>query len=201
MLHGFPGLHVVPGMRAVCISWEVHLPKTRKEKQAELTEMSEDLRASQVVILTEYRGLTVSDISRLRGQLRDKGTKFSVAKNTLMALALKENGQAVPEDLLTGPTAFAFVRDDIPTSARLLNQFAIETRILTVKGAIVGDSILKGDEVKQLQDLPTRDQSRAQLVGVVSGPLSGIVSVLNAPLREIAYVIQQRADQLGAAAS
>ena len=91
---------------------EVHLPKTRKEKQAELREMSEDLRQSQVVILTEYRGLSVSDISRIRGQLRDKGTKFSVAKNTLMALALKENGQVVPEDLLTGPTAFAFVRDD-----------------------------------------------------------------------------------------
>lgn len=177
------------------------MPKSRKEKQAELTEMSEDLRASQVVILTEYRGLTVSDISRIRGQLRDKGTKFSVAKNTLMALALKENGNVVPEDLLQGPTAFAFVRDDIPTSARMLNQFAIETKILTIKGAILGDSVLKGDEVKQLQDLPTRDQSRAQLVGVVSGPLSGIVSVLNAPLREIAYVIQQRADQLGAAAS
>jgi large subunit ribosomal protein L10 len=180
---------------------EVHLPKTKAEKQAELAELTDALRQAQVVILTEYRGLTVGDINKIRGQLRAKGTTFSVAKNTLTSLALKAEGLAAPEDLLKGPTALAFVRDDIPGSTRLLNQFVRETRILTVKGAILGQSVLKGDQVDQLQDMPTKDMSRAAIAGAVVGPLTQLVGVLNAPLREIAYVIQQRADQLGAPAA
>ncbi len=176
------------------------MPKTRSEKQAELDALTEELRRSQVVILTEYRGLPVSDINKIRGQLREKGTTFSVAKNTLMSLALEATGNAVPDDLLQGPTALAFVRDDIPGSTRLLNQFATETKILTVKGAILGQSVLKGDQVKQLQDMPTRDVSRAQIVGAVTGPLSQLVGLLTAPHRELAYIIQQRAEQLGAPA-
>jgi len=176
------------------------LPKTRSEKQAELKELTEALSQAQVVILTEYRGLQVSDINKIRGQLRAKGTTFSVAKNTLTALALKASGYAAPEDLLQGPTALAFVRDDIPGSTKLINQFVRDTKILTVKGAILGQSVLKGDQVDQLQDMPTMELSRAAIAGAVVGPLTQLVGVFNAPLREIAYVIQQRADQLGAPA-
>ena len=177
------------------------MPKTRTQKQSELDRLTEELRQAQVVILTDYRGLPVTEINRLRSQLREKGATFSVAKNTLTSLALQATGHPAPDDLLVGPTALALVRDDIPGSTRVLNQFARDTKILAVKGAILGTSVLKGAEVDQLQDMPTREQSRAQIVGAVSGPLSGIVSVLNAPLREIAYVIQQRAEQMGTPAT
>ena len=174
------------------------MPKTRTEKQAELDAMIDELRQSQVIILTEYRGLPVSDINKIRGQLRAKGTTFSVAKNTLMSLALEQLGNAAPDDLLQGPTAFAFVHDDIPTSTRLLNQFVTETKILTDKRAILGQGVLRGEEVRQLLDMPTRDQSRGQIAGMVVGPLQQLVGLVQAPLREIAYVIQQRAEQMGA---
>ena len=174
------------------------MPKTRSEKQAELDILLQELDKSQAIILTEYRGLPVSDINKIRGQLRAKGTTFSVAKNTLMTIALKNKGAAVPEDLLQGPTAIAFVHDDIPGSSRLIQQFVNETKILTFKGAILGQSVLRGDEVKQLDTIPTRDQARAQVAGVVVGPLQSLVGLFQAPLREIAYVVQQRAEQLGA---
>ena len=176
------------------------MPKTRSEKQAELDVLIDELKRSQVIILTEYRGLPVSDINKIRGQLRERGTTFSVAKNTLMSLALEAVGNATPEDLLVGPTAFAFVHDDIPASTRDLNKFVTDTKILTVKGAILGQGVLRGEEVRQLLDMPTRDQSRATIAGAVVGPLQQLVGLLQAPLREIAFVVQQRAEQLGAPA-
>lgn len=185
------------------------MPKSRNEKQSELQELTEQLRSAQVVILTEYRGLPVSDINKIRGQLREKGTTFSVAKNTLTTLALRELGYATPEDLLVGPTALAFVRDDIPASLKLLNQFARDTKILTVKGAVMGPSALKADQVDQLEKLPTVQESRAKIVGLIQSPLSNLVGVLNAPLsqfvslleapqRDLVSIFKQRAEQLSA---
>src|SRR5438045_2468151 len=109
-----------PGMQVFCffeafLTREVrYLPKTRKEKQGELEILTGEVREAQVVILTDYRGLPVAEINRLRNQLRDKGATFSVAKNTLTTLALKATGHPAPEDLLAGPTALALIHDDIP---------------------------------------------------------------------------------------
>ncbi len=185
------------------------MPKSRDQKQAELDALTEELRNSQVVILSDYRGLPVADVNKLRKQLHDKGANFIVAKNTLMTIALQKHNSAAPEDLLVGPTALTFVRDDIPGTVKVLNQFARDSKIMTVKGAILGQSVFKGDQIEQLVNMPTLPQSRAQIAGAIIGPLSGLVTVINGPLqqlvtimdatrRDLVSIIQQRADQLGA---
>ncbi|MFN8498283.1 MAG: 50S ribosomal protein L10 [Anaerolineae bacterium] len=185
------------------------MPKSRDQKQAELDALTDELRNSQVVILSDYRGLPVADVNKLRGQLRDKGANFIVAKNTLMSIALRQTNSAAPEDLLSGPTALTFVRDDIPGTIKVLNQFVRDSKIMTVKGAILGQSVFKGDQVDQLVTMPTLPESRARIVGAIVGPMSGLVTVINGPMqqlvtildatrRDLVSIIQQRADQLGA---
>ncbi len=168
-----------------------------KEKKAEIVaELADLLSSSQAVILTDYRGLTVADLGKLRGQLRGRGAKFLVAKNTLMALALQQTGRPVPEDLLQGPTGIAFLFEDIAGASKAINDFARDSRIMTVKGGILGASIVTAEGAIELARLPSRDALRAQLVGALQGPMGGMVSLLTAPMRDLVSVLQARADQL-----
>ena len=129
------------------------------KKEATVQELAELLKRSQVAVLTDYRGMTVATITQLRRQLRDKGVEYHVTKNTLMTRAAHEAGFPQLEEMLIGPTAIAFVGDDIAGGIKALNDFVRTSRLTNlIRGALFGPSLVPADQVEQLATIPTRPQ-------------------------------------------
>lgn len=171
------------------------------EKKGELvSEYVEKLRRTQAVIVTEYRGLKVKQLQDLRRELRASDSELIVAKNTLVARALTEVGMAVPEPLLKGPVAYAFCFKDIATPAKALNKYARDSKVLIIKGGVIGQSVFDANGVQQLSELPSREQLLGQVVGVLQAPLAGMVNVLAGTLRGLVNVLNARSEQLEKAA-
>lgn len=172
----------------------------KPEKAAAVAEIAESFRSSTAAVLTEYRGLTVSQITELRRSL-GAGTQYAVVKNTLTKIAARRAGVPGLEELLTGPTAVAFVTGDPVEAAKGLRDFARTHPTLVVKGGIVEGRPLSADEIRRLADLESRDVLLARLAGVLQAPLSTAVGLLAAPLSQAARLAealrQQRAESAG----
>jgi large subunit ribosomal protein L10 len=147
------------------------------------------------MILADYRGLTVADLTDLRRRLREVDGTFQIVKNTLFLRALDEVGASLPGDDLEGPLAIGYCMGEVPPVAKILVDYAGENDNLEVKGALLGTSFLDAKGVKGLGDLPPREVLMAQLVGSVQGPMSSLVSTVTAPMRELVQVLQARAEQ------
>ena len=173
---------------------------TRDRKGELVSEYVEKLRRSQAVIVTEYRGLTVKQIQDLRRELRAADSELLVAKNTLIERALNEVGMATPEALLKGPTAYAFCFKDVAAPAKALNKYARDSKVLVVKGGVIGRSSFDEAGVQQLADLPGRELLLGQVVGVLQAPMAGLVNVLAGTLRGLVNVLNARSEQLEKAA-
>ncbi|MCI0183858.1 MAG: 50S ribosomal protein L10 [Acidibacillus sp.] len=156
----------------------------REEKAAQVAEIADKLSNSKTTIITDYRGLTVAEVTDLRKRLRDAGIEFRVLKNTLVRRATAESGTSAVDVYLKGPTAIAFSTDDLVAPAKLLNDFAVKNKALEIKGGLVEGKLVDADGVKELATLPSRD-----------GLLSMLLSVLQAPMRNLAYATKQIADQ------
>lgn len=161
----------------------------RPEKVAEVEDLERRLRSSPVVILTDYRGLTVSEIGVLRSRLRGAALEYRVAKNTLLTRAARRAGVEGLEAFLSGPTAVVFGRDDPGTPARLLLEFIRQYRKLAIKGGVVEGEPLDAQAVQSLATLPTRPELLARVVGLVQAPLRGLVGVLAEPSRRLATAL------------
>lgn len=172
------------------------MPITREKKDELVAEYTEKFSRSQAAFLTHYRGLTVTEITDLRRRLQGDGNdvEYTIAKNTLIRLALQQAGLPVPEDLLEGPTAVVFVYGDPTAPAKALNAYVNTNEKVTVRGGLFGASILDADGVKRIAALPSREVILATLLGSVQGPASSLVSTLMAPMREIAYILAQRGE-------
>jgi large subunit ribosomal protein L10 len=170
------------------------MPTTRKKEQVKA--LVNLFKESQVLIFTDYRGLSVSDIAALRRQLRERGVEYHVTKNTLTELAAHRVGIDDLNGLLAGPTAIAFVRDDIPAATKILTDFARTSRILQVRGALAGKQILNADQVADLAKLRSREEYIAQMLGSLQSPVANLARALNATLTNFARVLQARVDQL-----
>jgi large subunit ribosomal protein L10 len=169
----------------------------RPEKVQTVNELVDQLNRANIAVLTDYRGLTVAQISALRRQLRPANVEFRVAKNTLVRLAAEQSGREVMLPALTGPTAIAFGFGDPIDLAKALNDSIRTQRLgLTVKNVLLGDQLLPGGDVARLADLPTRDVLIAQVVGTIQGPIAGVVNVLSATLSSIVGVLDARRRQL-----
>jgi large subunit ribosomal protein L10 len=170
----------------------------RSEKERVVAELVDQLRSTETLIVADYRGLSVTEINELRGQLLDHGARFTVVKNTLTRRAAEEAGADALLALLEGPTAIAFLRSDgDPVAvAKALNAAARTTRVLQIRGGILDGREIGEDDVKNLATLPPADVLRAQLVGAVSGPLTTVVGLFTAPLRDLVNVIDARIKQL-----
>ncbi len=167
-----------------------------KEQKVEMVaDYVDKMSRSQAVILTDYRGLTMAHMMELRQNLREVDGAFQVVKNTLFKRALEETGVPIPADQLQGPVAVGYCLGEAPPVAKALMDYARQTEILRIKGVILGTNFLDADGVKGLADLPPREVLLAQLLGAVQGPMGGLVSLLAAPMRELAQVLQARADQ------
>jgi large subunit ribosomal protein L10 len=170
----------------------------RTEKEKVVSELAERLRSTETLIVADYRGLSVTEINDLRGQLIEHGARFRVVKNTLTRLAAEEAGAENLLALVDGPTAIAFLEaDGDPVAvAKALSAAARDTKVLAIRGGILDGQQIGEAEVMSLATLPPADVLRGQLVSAVSGPLITVVGLFAAPLRDLVNVIDARIKQL-----
>jgi large subunit ribosomal protein L10 len=161
-----------------------------------VADLTDKLTRTQLTVVTDYRGLTVAEITDLRKKLRETGAELIVAKNTLALRAAKETGYDNLEPLLSGPTALAFAFDDASKTAKAINDFNKGPKKLVIRGGMLGNAVLGANVLEQVASLPTREQVLAQIVGGIAAPVSGVVGVLNAAITNVLYVLQARIDQL-----
>jgi large subunit ribosomal protein L10 len=166
------------------------------KKRTAVKELQELFTSSQVLIFTNPRGLSVSEITNLRRQLREKGVEYHVTKNTLTRLAADRAGLTEMHSLLDGPIAIAFVGDDIPGAAKVLTDFVRTSRILQIQGGLMGHVVIGPDQVGDLTKLLTREQYIAKVMGSMQAPISGMVGALAGVIRNFMNVMQARVDQL-----
>ncbi|MGH9184154.1 MAG: 50S ribosomal protein L10 [Acidimicrobiales bacterium] len=172
----------------------------RPEKVAVVEEVRERLSSSPAVILTEYRGMRVSELAELRRALRRVGAEYTIYKNRLVRLAVGELGLDGVEELLTGPTAIAFAGGDVVEVASTLRDCARATPALVVKGGLLGERLLTAGEARALADIPPRPVLLARLAGGLAAPLSQLAGLLSALPRNLAYGLRALVDQGGASA-
>jgi len=170
----------------------------RPEKVAVVDEVRARFNASSGAILTEYRGLKVSEMADLRRSLRAAGGEYKVYKNTLVRFAVADLGLAELNAMLTGPTAIAFVDGDAAAVAKTLRDYSRTNPNLVIKGGLLGDSILTPQGAGALADLPSREVLLARFAGGLAAPLQKMAGLLQALPRNLAYGLKALIDQGGA---
>jgi large subunit ribosomal protein L10 len=176
---------------------------SREKKERLVADYVDQLSRSNAIFLTDYRGLSVSDMEALRAKIREVGGSYSIVKNTLAARALEEANLQVPEDMLKGPTAIGFAYEEAPAVAKVLADFAKSTDILQVKGGLMEGDVLSANQVSSLASMPPREVILAQLLGLIQQPGNGVAGVVNAAGNKLAATIKAYVDKLenaGAAA-
>jgi large subunit ribosomal protein L10 len=177
------------------------LPKARKEQKAEQVDLITDkLKAAKVAVLTDYRGLTVSQIQELRSKLRGGSVEYRVVKNTLARRAASAAGHPDLESEIKGPIAIAFGYDDLGVPSRLINEFVRTTRLkLEVIGGLVEGRVFSKDQIKQLADLPSRETLIAQLLGTLQSPVAQLVGIMQTPVQQLIGVLNAYQEKVEAA--
>jgi large subunit ribosomal protein L10 len=168
----------------------------RAEKVREVDELAELLSQSTLVVLTDYRGLKVTDIRTLRGRLREQGITYRVAKNTLLELAADKAGKPALKSALIGPTAVAFGNDELAALARTLGEFERTSRIMKVKAGLLGDRLLSAADVLSLATMPSRPELLSLVVAGIQAPVAGLVGVLGGLMGGLVGTLEARRQQL-----
>ena len=170
----------------------------RQDKEQIVKELADRLKSSQNLLVADYRGLSMPEIDELRSKLLETGARFSVVKNTLTRLAAEEAGVKQLLDLIDGPTAIAFIdaEGDPAAAAKILNDTARAHDVLVIRGGLLEGDTVSDVEIKRLATLPPADVVRAQFAGAVAAPLTTIVGLFTAPLRDLVNVLDARITQL-----
>tara|TARA_B100000965_G_scaffold93726_1_gene76506 strand:- start:246 stop:755 length:510 start_codon:yes stop_codon:yes gene_type:complete len=163
----------------------------KEKKQNYISEMTTQLDKSQAVIVAHYQGLTVAQLDELRSKMREHGIIFKITNNRITKLALEKTRCKDLSNLFIGPTAVALSEDAI-TSAKILTNFSKENSNLKILGGIMGDDILDVAGVKNVATLPTLDEARAKIVGILRSPAQKIASILLAPASKIAILALEK---------
>ncbi len=167
----------------------------KADKKAVIKEVEKKLQDAQSVVLADYRGLTVQQITDLRRELRSQSVDFKVYKNTLIKRAIKNKNIDGLNEYLAGPTAVAFGYDDPVAPAKVLSDFAKKYKTLSVKGGLLEGGVVDASVIKALAALPSREVLLAKLAGALQAPVSGLANVLNGPMRGLAAALNQVAEQ------
>ena len=163
----------------------------KEKKQSYISEMSNQFDKSEAVIVTHYQGLTVNQLDELRAKMREHDIIFKITKNRITKLALEKTKCKDLSNLFTGPTAVALSEDAI-ASAKILTNFSKEHSNLKILGGIMGNDILDVAGVKNVATLPTLDEARAKIVGILRSPAQKIASILLAPASKIAILALEK---------
>lgn len=161
----------------------------RQAKVAAVAELKEKMGASVTFILTDYRGLNVAEITKLRRKLGEAAVEYRVVKNTLASRAARELGLEGLEPFLEGPTAIAFSSEDPVAPAKILSEAMSANKTLKIKAGVLEGRIIGLDDIKALADLPSREELLARVVGGFQAPLYGLVNVLAGNLRNLVNVL------------
>ena len=172
----------------------------RTEKETFVTEFQELLGRAPVFYLTDFTGLDVKSLSKLRQSLRDSGAEYIVAKNRLVRLALKESELPDLGDALTGPTGFVFGFDDAVGPAKVLADFAKENKDRpALKLGVVDRKVIQPEQIIQLSKLPSREVLLAHLAGALQAPMDALAGALDAQLQEMVGLLEALKDERGSA--
>jgi large subunit ribosomal protein L10 len=164
----------------------------------QVTLLTEKLKAAKVAVLTDYRGLTVSQLHDLRTRLRAQSVEYRVVKNTLARRAAADAGHGDVQDLLKGPVAIAFGYGDLSVPAKLLGEYTRQTRIkVDIVGGLVEGRVMNPDQVRQTADLPPREVLLALLLGTLQSPVARLVATIEAPVQQLIGLLEAYKDKLG----
>ena len=162
------------------------------EKAGTIEELRKRLGGATAAVLTEYRGLTVQQISELRKQLKVASAEYRVVKNRLARVAIEGSPLAALRPHLTGPIGVVIARKDPAAVAKTLQGFARTNPALRLRVGVVDGQLLDPQGLKAVADLPSREALRSQLVGAIQGPLAQLLGLLQAPQRELAFILAER---------
>lgn len=162
---------------------------SRAQKEAEIKELNERFSSEELVVVTHYSGLTVSEISDFRAQLREEGATYKVTKNALAKLAIAGTQFEGLSDLFTGPTGVATSTDPV-AAAKVAHKFAKTNKNLIIVGGALGDKVLDIQGIEALAKMPSLDEVRATIVALIMAPGSKIASVINTPGSKIAGAVK-----------
>lgn len=162
---------------------------SKQRKDELMVQYTEWLGESDAIFIAAYAGIPVKELEALRGDVREAEGVFSITKNTLLRIALENNGKPVPTDMLNGQLATGFALGEAPTLAKALVAFAKDNKNFELRGGVMGDEILTKDQVEALAKLPSLDQLRAQLLGVISAPARDIAGTVASGVRQVINVL------------
>lgn len=160
------------------------MAKTRAQKEEAVVNLQEKLAKAKAVVFTDYKGLSMKQLSDLRNKLRDQQAEFTITKNTILE-------RAVPNSTFEGPTATLFAYDDQVSPIKILVKALKDTAKGSLKSGFLGTDPLDETKILELSTLPTKDELRGKTVGVLVAPLQGMVSVLQANLRNLLYALKE----------
>ena len=166
----------------------------KDKKKTYVEEMKSFFKKTSSVFVTHYQGLTVKQIDELRSEMRKHGVLFKITKNRITKLALKDTKCKEIADLFSGPTAVAFSKDAI-SSAKILAKFSKNNENLKILGGIMGNELLKSEDIKRIATFPLLDESRAKIIGILTSSAQKIISILLAPGSKIAILAHEKSKQ------
>ena len=163
-----------------------------QEKVETIEDFKTRLDGAKTVLVTEYRGLTVQQLSDLRKQLRGVSASYKIIKNRLAKLAMTDSDLSKLGPHLKGPTGMVISKEDPVAVAKALHTFARTNQALAIKAGFIEGQVLPPADLKALSELPTKDAIRSQIIGAIQGPLAQLVGLLQATQRDLAYVLAER---------
>lgn len=169
---------------------------SRERKERLVADYTRQLKESKGIILADYRGLTMANMTAIRQAVHSVGGKSQVVKNRLLALALAEAGMEVPEEWLVGPVAVGFCFDEVPAVAKAMRDATRQYETFHIKGGLVGASVLSADQVSAMADLPPMEVLFAQVLGAIHAPAGQIAGVVASGVRQILNVVQAYVEKL-----
>ena len=167
----------------------------KPDKIAAVEEIKEKLSSATIAILTEFQGLNVAEMTELRKLFREADVDYKVYKNTLTRLAAHQLGISEIEEYLVNTTALAFSKDDPVAPAKIVKNFGARHQNLKVKAGILDKKLIASDDVIALADMPPREVLLAMIAGRMQSPIVGLLNVLQCPIRDLAYVLKNLAEQ------
>ena len=167
-------------------------------KSEKIEELTDKLGRASIVVLVQTQGMTVKDMNDLRSKMRAANLELQVTKNTLLRIASERNNMTqLDKSIFNGQTTVAFGYDDEVAAAKAVNDYVQNSRVTVLKSAILGGRALTAEEVGDIAKIPGgKNYAKAQVVGTIQGPLNTTFSLLTAPLRDLCYVLQARAEQI-----
>lgn len=163
---------------------------TKEKKSQQITELTEKFSRSKAVVFTEYKGLTVAELANLRRLLKEANAEYKIAKNTLIAIAVKDTPIEAAKEFFVGPTAVAFGFDDPVAAAKKLLEYSEKNDKLKIKSGIVEGKLLSVNELKALSKLPSRNILLGMMAGTFQAPATKLACALSATIVQFAYALE-----------